>query len=205
MALTTQFDPIFAKHAGKLPVAFLRALAQRESGMNPREANGARGLLQVINEVRTSFNTKYGTSYTPDDLLNPDINVQIAANLLNMIVANYQRHSATNMRMDWGNPEFVKLVVAGWNSGYSESAGVGHVASYLERRGAPVTHDAVFASAAAAGGTRFLQDPAKRAWQRTVAALYFAQPDHGVVASGGFFLKVLLAGFVAWGAYRLLT
>jgi hypothetical protein len=83
------------------------------------------------------------------------------------------------MRLDWGNPEFVKLVIAGWNSGYSEAAGVGKVAGWLSSQGIPVTHDSVFAYASQAGGTVHLQNSAKQNWQRSVVDLYFAEGGPG--------------------------
>jgi len=35
VALSTQYDSMFRTHAGRVPVAYLRALAQRESGLRP--------------------------------------------------------------------------------------------------------------------------------------------------------------------------
>lgn len=206
MALSTEYDPIFRRYAGRLPVAFLRALSYRESGQRPDlvmpgGAGAARGLLQVVGVVREDFNRRHGTSYGPDDLLDPEINVRMAAEVLNSIDLAYQKHPSKNMKESWGNPEFVKLLTAGWNSGYSESAGVGRVASYLEQRGIPVTHDAVFENAAAAGGTRYLQDGDKQAWQRTVASLYYSQPDWSNVGTG--IGAVILGVAIAWGAYQI--
>lgn len=206
MALTTQFDPIFKRYAGRLPVAYLRALAYRESGLradaaNPGGPNAARGVLQVVGVLREDYNRRHGTNYTSDDLLDPDTNVKIAADLLNLIVGYYAKHPSKNLQADWRNPEFVKLLTAGWNAGFSEAAGVGKVARYLELRGEPVTHDSIFANAAAAGGVVYLQRPERAEWQRSVADLYYLQPDRFDMAMG--FGTVILAGFVVWGVYRL--
>jgi len=192
--LTSKWDPTFRAHAGRVPVPFLRALAKRESDFNPNETGASyRGLLQVgINNVLPSYNQRRGTAYTANDLLNPDVNVKIAADLINRIAVAFDKHPSPNMKIDWTNPEFVKLVLAGWNSGYSEAGGVGKVASYLEARGIPVTHDNVFAHAGAAGATVHLQNLAKQRWQRGVADLYFAQPDAPTAASG-FLLKASVA------------
>lgn len=173
----------------------MRALTKRESDMNPLDATDpAWGLMQVVPQVRESYNQRKGTRYTQGDLLDPETNVKIAADLLNRIVVAYQKHPDRNMKEDWGNPEFVKLVTAGWNSGYSEAGGVGKVASYLERQGKPVTHDAVFQTAAAAGATVHLQNPVKYSWQRSVSDLYFAQPDRG---RGGGTSNVFVMGALA--------
>lgn len=207
-SLPTTFDPLFARYAGNIPVAFLRALAQRESGMNPAAANAgslnaARGLMQVIGVARESFNQRHGTHYTPQDLLNPEVSIRIGADLLQRIVGYYQDWAADapNLREDWSNPEFVKLVVAGWNAGYSRGGGVQKVVAYLKSRGIPVTHDAVYQHAAAAGAVQYLQLPARAAWQRSVADLFYAQPDW---RGGSSFTTLLLVGFIGWGLYSYL-
>ncbi len=85
----------------------------------------------------------------------------------------------------------MKLIVAGWNSGYSEGGGVGKVATFLEKRGIPVTHDNVFKYAARAGATKHLQTSGRLNWQRSVADLYFHQPDApapGEKSSGGILI-----------------
>lgn len=185
-ALSSTFDSLFAKHGGRIPVAYLRALSFKESGQNPNScARAACGLLQVVDSVvLPGFNARYGTGYTRSSLLDPEINIRVGADLLNRIAQAYARHPDPNMQTDFSNPEFVKLLTAGWNSGYSEGGGVGKVASYLESRGLPVTHDNVFAHAGAAGATTHLQNAAKKSWQASVAALFAAQPDAGRMGGG---------------------
>ena len=205
-SVSRHFDPIFKAHRGRLPVAFLRALGQRESGLNPSDARDpAWGLMQVVPQVRVSFNDRYGASYSQQDLLDPAVNVKIASELLNRIASQYDAlHGAAspNLRENWNNPEFVKLVVAGWNSGYSEAGGVGRVAKYLESRAIPVTHDNVFRYAGQAGATPHLQTDQRYQWQRSVAALFYDEGGPGLL-EGGASLALVLAG-VAAGAYFLL-
>lgn len=197
------YDAIFARHAGAIPVNYLRALAYRESSLNPRETGGSYwGLLQVgLNNVLPSYNARHGTNYTGSDLLNPDVNVKIAADLLNRIAVAYAKHPSANMKPNWHNPEFVKLLTAGWNSGYSESGGVGRVATYLEQRSIPVTHDNVFTYAAAAGATKHLSNPTKHQWQRSVADLFYKEGGPGLAP----YVTVGIAIFVGWGLYKLAT
>jgi hypothetical protein len=208
---THAYDDVFNRHRGAIPLEYMRALAYHESRMNPAERKDpAWGLMQVVESVRTSYNKRRGTSYTRQDLLNPDVNVKIAADLLNRIVVAFGKHPDRNMRADWHNPEFVKLLTAGWNSGYSEAAGVGHVASWLEEQGVPVTHDNVFRYGAAAGGTRHLSNTAKRDWQRKVSTTYFEylgikDPGGPLVATRGRAAPVALGlvlfaglGYVLW-------
>lgn len=205
--ITRRFDHLFRAHRGRLPVTFLRVLAKRESNMNPAESvDPAWGLMQVVPVVLEDYNRRHGTSYSRAALLDPAVNVKIAADLLNRIVDAYEKHPDRNMKPDWSNPEFVKLVVAGWNSGYSEGGGVGKVASYLEQRGIPVTHDNVFAHSAAAGATRHLRNAAKKEWQRSVADLFYADGGPGMFENmpGGGIAKLALTGFIAWGVYKLL-
>jgi soluble lytic murein transglycosylase-like protein len=186
-ALPTTFDPLFRRYAGSVPVAYLRALAQRESSFNPQNATGpAWGLLQITEVVRQ------GTGYSRSQLLDPEVNIKLGAGLLNRIAQSYAKHADKNMQTDWSNPEFVKLVTAGWNSGYSDGGGVGKVARYLHDRGIPVTHDNVFKYAGAAGATKHLQNPQKQLWQRSVSDLYFAQPD-AASSTGSFLWKAALA------------
>ena len=168
--------------------------------MSPSSCAGAAcGILQITPTVMNSWNKAHGTSYVKANLLNPDLNIQMAVDLLESIAKSYSKHPSPNMKPNWSNKEFVKLVLAGWNSGYSEGGGVGKVASYLESHGLPVTHDNVFGYASAAGGTIYLQDDAKRRWQAGVADLFFSQPDFGEVDTGSFLVKAgvaILAGLV---------
>ena len=205
MALSTQFDPIFRQHGDGIPVAFLRALAQRESGMNPRANAGqaaAQGLLQIVGVARDGYNQRHGTAYTRDDTLDPVVNVRIAVDLLKTIIRAYGKHPSKVLHADWASPEFVKLLVAGWNAGYSEGGGVGKVASYLEQRSKPVTHATVVANAGAAGATANLGNANRAAWHRSVADLYMDQPDRprGIPLAG-----IAVAILASVLGYRLLT
>lgn len=204
MDLPRTYDALIDRYRADTPAAFFRALIQRESGFDPRSGadeaspGAARGLMQIVGVARDGYNQRHGTRYTPQDLLRPEVSIQLGADLIRQIVKTYKGLGHPNLREDWRNPEFVKLVLAGWNSGYSLGGGVGKVAKYLMQRELPVTHDQVFASAAAAGATTHLQRTAKRDWQRGVASLYFQQP-----AERGTATTLILLGFVAWGAYHL--
>lgn len=179
--LPTTYDSIFSQYAGLLPVPFLRALASRESSLNPSLHDGpAVGLLQVVPVLQNEWNQRTGDNVSQTDLLDPGTNVEIAADLLNRIIGYYKKTNDPNMQMDWTNPEFVKLLVAGWNSGYSDvvpGGGVQSVADWLVNQGLPVTHDNVFQYAAQVPATKYLQDTTRYNWQRSVADLFYAQPD----------------------------
>lgn len=177
--VSRRFDFLFRKHGDVLPAAFLRALAQRESSMNPKDRTGpAWGLLQIVEVVRRDYNKRHGTSFSRVDLLDADVNVRIAADLLRTIAASYGRNhpKVPNLIMNWSNARFVELLVAGWNGGWSERAGLGRVARYLEDRGqTDITIDDIFANARAAGAVRFLSESARLDWSKSVARLYMSE------------------------------
>lgn len=180
-AVSRTFDSIFREYGRGIPLAYLRALAKRESNLNPREAKDpAWGLLQVIEVVRRDYNQRFGTKHTRRDLLDPTINVTIAADLLARIIDNYRRHhpNVPNLQEDWDNPRFVELLTFGWNAGYSERGGLGRVARYLEQRGInDITIDTIHQHARAAGATRHLANPQRARWSKSVASLYLRERD----------------------------
>lgn len=175
------FDAIFATHGQGLPVAFLRALAWNESRLDPKtrsKKSSATGLLQVIDVVRTDHNRIHGTSYTRDDLVDPVINVTVAAAALRRIVDSYARNhrDCPNLLEDWNNYRFVELAVYGWNAGWSERAGVGRVARYLKQLGTTdITVGLIQQHARAAGGNEYLQSADRLAWAQKVARHYAAE------------------------------
>jgi hypothetical protein len=172
------YDDVFAACGQGLPVPFLRALALRESDMSPRLCSGpAWGLLQVIEVVRADFNQRAGTRYTRQDLLDPAINVTIAATTIALIVKSYAIHhpDAANLRTDWRNPQFAALVAFGWNAGWSERAGVGRVATYLEQRGITVDINNVHRYSCEAGASKHLANPRKLAFAKSIAKQYFRE------------------------------
>jgi hypothetical protein len=172
------YDDVFARCGRGLPISYLRALALHESDMRPRLADGpAWGLLQVIEVVREDHNRRERANYTRPDLLDPAINATIAASAIALIAKSYATNhpSSRNMATDWRNPQFVALVTYGWNAGWSERAGVGRVASYLEQRGVEVNINAVFDAAKAAGASPHLWNPAKLAWCKLVTRQYFVE------------------------------
>lgn len=175
------YDDAFHKYGAefRIPSAYLRALAKRESNLNPLENAGpAWGLMQIVEVVRKDFNKRYHTRVSRPDLLRAHVNVRIGASALRTIIDSYKRNHADvpNMREDWNNPHFVELVSLGWNSGWSEVAGVGRVVRHLKAHGyRDITIDLVHANARAAGGIKFLSSNLRVWWCKTVALLYFAE------------------------------
>ena len=194
-----RYDDLFLNKASKLPgssnaqqVAFLRALSYSESRLNPNNNNGpAWGLMQVgidgipgapagtSGKVLVSYNDRFGTNYDLVTILDPEINVVVATELIARIVSV---HQSVGLQPDWSSPDFVGFLVAGWNAGYSRKAGTTHVISYLNSKGIPLTVDNLHTHAAAAGATRFLsttftskrgQQKSKVGWWKRVVRRYF--------------------------------
>ena len=140
--------------------------------MNPNEKSGpAWGILQVgidrrAGNVLKGYNSRRGTKYTKADMLSPKLNIRVASDLLRRIVFMYE---GEGIAQDWKNPNYVALVVAGWNSGYSKKAGTVKVIRHLKTRGLPVTHANVFKYSQDAGATKHLSSSKKLHWQRKVA------------------------------------
>jgi hypothetical protein len=173
--LSRRFDAVFDRYRGAIPIEYLRALVDRESSFEPKRRTGhAIGLMQIIPVVLDDYNTRNGTHYKPEHLVDPSINVAIGCELLVIIIASYAGHShVANLQADWNNLRFVELLTFGWNAGFSEAGGVGRVARYLEHHGiTDLTIDRVSDSARAAGASKHLSNAAKVRWCKSVVALY---------------------------------
>jgi hypothetical protein len=186
-ATSRRFDPVFDRYRGSIPIEYLRALVERESGTNPDTRTGeARGLMQIVPVVLDDYNKRHGTIYQPDHLSDPTINVAIGCELLSLILDSYRRNHphVPNLQADWTNPRFIELLTFGWNAGFSEAGGVGRVVGYLERRGiTDVTIELVHRTASAAGASSHLSSTAKVRWCKSVAALYQRERPHSPITT----------------------
>lgn len=172
-ALPRTWDPLFDRYRARIPLAYMRALTARESNFDPNDTDGgAWGLMQVTPTVLRAYNQRYGTSLQRTDLLDPDVNVRLASDTLNRIVAAYARNHPRTLAEDWSDRRYVELVTAGWNAGWSQARGLQRVAAWLEARALPVTVDHVHAHAHAAGAAKWLAMPQRLRWWKSVASLY---------------------------------
>lgn len=173
-----RFDAVFDRYRGSLPLAYVRALVERESDGRPdvRTGRGAVGLMQIVPVVLADYNKRHGITYQTSDLVEPLTNVAIGCELLRLIAESYRKNHphVPNLQPDWNNPRFVELLTFGWNAGFSEAGGVGRVARYIEQLGGAndITLDLVTAYAELAGASKHLSNPAKVAWCKSVVALY---------------------------------
>lgn len=172
-ARPSPFDALFAELAGDLPVALLRALAQHESSFQPAEINpkGAYGLFQITQGALDGYNARHETSYTPTDILTPELNTEIAVDHIHRILARYAEHPA--LKTDWADRRFVELLIFGWNVGHN---GVAGIVGKLEAAGLPparITIDTVSQLAAQVSHNANLSSVKHVAYARAVARTYF--------------------------------
>ena len=171
-----RFDPVFERYRGNVPLEYLRALVERESDGRPEaRTSSAIGLMQIVPVVLTDYNKRHGTAYQGAQLVDPATNVAIGCELLRLIIGSYRKNHprVPNLQADWSNPRFVELLTFGWNAGFSEAGGLGRVALSLEQLGSiDITIDQVSAHAKLAGASKYLSNPAKVAWCKSVVALY---------------------------------
>lgn len=174
-----RFDAVFERYRGSIPLAYLRALVDRESNGRPDVRTGsAVGLMQIVPVVLADYNKRHGTAYQSAQLVDPATNVAIGCELLRIIANSYRKNHphVANLQTDWNNPRFVELLTFGWNAGFSEAGGVGRVARYLEKLGTvDITLDQITAHARVAGASKHLSNAAKVAWCKSVVALYMRE------------------------------
>lgn len=177
------FDHLFTKYAGKIPPEFLRETSRRESGWDPTAhakskkypgTDIARGLLQITRVTLADYNANHGTSYTWDDMFDPEINVKVGAASAAAIVAAYASSGIAGLKPDWNDPRWVALLIYGWSAGYSRTSGVIYVAKALAAKGEPITVDTVQQAAIVMPKAHDqLRLDKKVTWAKNSAALYF--------------------------------
>lgn len=179
------YDEVFKEYGRGIPVAYLRALGMKESGLRAGlKDTSAWGLLQVVEVVRKDYNENHGTSWTREDLLTAEVNVAIASDVLKRIIRGYKKYhpKAINMVEDWSNPRFVELLTFGWNAGMSEKAGVGKVAKYLEGMGEyEFDIGDVVENAEEAGAAKTIGNEKKMRWSVGVAKQFVKERKKGNV------------------------
>ena len=180
-------------------VAFMRALAKHESDLNPSQSKDpAWGLMQVgidnkasvpgpdllkadgteasgnSGGVLKSYNNKgKGGPYTVEEMLEPDKNVRVASELIQRIVRVMRNQG---MSPNWTSEEFIGILVAGWNSGYSKKAGTGYMIEWLISEHQDVTLANVhFKADQSPNGYRLLSVATRYRWWQGVVRQYFAE------------------------------
>ena len=215
MPISKQYDDLFARHAGQLPVAYLRALAWYESGLNPRAVHpkgSATGLFQVTKIALDDFNKRNGTRHTLANLGDPELSTKVATSHINHILALYG--AVRSLKPDWQNRRFVELLTLGWNGGHNA---VLKLVRTLEGQGIPADRITADTVSQLAGKLKipYLSDPQRAAWARRVAAAYLpgtrapaAPVGPPAVASaapskGSLLVAATVIGAAIVGAYTL--
>ena len=206
------FDALFAKYAGAIPRDYLRALAYRESAFRPdivHPTSRATGLFQITSTALASFNQRNHTGLVLANLTDPELNTRVAAQHLAGVINVYRRYRST--QPDWKSSRWVELLTLGWNAGHNAIA---TIVGKMEASGIPpdrITVDSVSQVAAGLGTGKYVADPARVAWSKSVAALYlgggpaapkglYASMVPGTRGGGGgalFVVALLIAGAIA--------
>lgn len=158
----------------RIPSVYMEALSKGESNWTSDAVTGSYvGLLQVGPEVLEGFNKANKTDIPLSARFDPDINANLAAWQLRTIADMYTKSGIPELVEDFNSMEWIAMLTAGWNSGYSKKAGVLKVAKYIHENRHRVSHASLYQFAKLAGGTRHLQNATKRRWQRGVAVRTF--------------------------------
>lgn len=209
---SSPFEGHFARHGGAIPQAYLRSLAYRESGFRPdivHPTSRATGLFQITAPALTGFNQKKGSALQLAHLVDPELNTRVAVHHLGDVINVYRRHRS--LQPDWTSRRWVELLTLGWNAGHNALA---RIVARMEASNIPperITVDSVSQVARGLGAAKYVADPARVAWAKSVASLFDgggAVPSRGGplvagIAGGGGPLALImlgLAGAIAFAA-----
>jgi soluble lytic murein transglycosylase-like protein len=111
---SSKYDPLYQKYApvSGLSWKWLKAIALTESGQNPKAVNydegqgrHSVGLMQILYpDTFENLRAEIGVNYSYNDLLNPDINIYIAASLLGKLKKRYSTMSDIIASYNSGRP-----------------------------------------------------------------------------------------------------
>lgn len=144
------FDNIFEKYRGDIPISYLRALAMLSSGMNPKKSfKNSGGLFMISKPALDVYDLKHpkqvpinGRKVT--DLADPGLSTRIAVWILTNIKQYYARNFPKCLSVDWNNLAFVGLLTYGYKVGYTKSKGIGEAMAVIEgQKGKKCTVDNV--------------------------------------------------------------
>ena len=150
--ISAVWDPTIEKYAGRVPVAFIRALIHGESGGNSQlenPASHAAGLLQLTEIVRRDWNEAHPDApVSREQLFDPEASTfGSARGAAGTASSRSTRDNPTAAPAGMERVRrYAELVALGWNAGYSDRGGVGLAVTHLEAAGAApadVTVDSV--------------------------------------------------------------
>lgn len=183
MAISTAFDAIFARavQGTTIPVAYLRSLANQESGMHPTAIGPGkeRGLLQIHPVTLAAYNTATNFNVTPDQSADPSTNAAIAVWLLQRISHSFGKNHPQSLKEDWTSHRWVGLVTQAYNAGESEINGVGRIVTRLELQNIPIeriTFETVAQANTVTKDNPWLSDTNRLAYVKRVVTGYLGEP-----------------------------
>lgn len=185
------YEPIFAKYAGAIPQAYLRTLAYKESSFKAdvvHPQSNATGLFQITSICLQGFNKAKGTNYKLAQLKDPTLNTIVAVHHLGHVISTYAQ--VRSLAPDWTSRRWLELLTLGWNAGHNAIIGL---AKQMEAAGLPperITIDAASQLARATGKAKYVAEPDRVAWSKTVATMFLGG---GIIPTGKSRLRQLAA------------
>ena len=207
---TTGPGSVFAKYSGVVPENYLRVLAYKESGFRPdvvHPQSKATGLFQITNTALSSFNQRNATSLQLPQLVDPELNTQVASQHLAGVINVYKKYRS--LQPDWNSRRWLELLTLGWNAGHNA---VASIAARMEATGLPIDRinvDTVSQAAAAIGGkAKYVGDAARVAWSKSVAGKFLGGTVPALVAKvaenpGTSATGLLIVAGLGYLAFRL--
>lgn len=189
------YDVALDAGRGSMPLAFLRSVAEVESGMDPLARNPrstAKGLLQVTDAVLSDWNASHPEKQAklPGDMTDPLACSTVAGWHLNRICRYWhQKHpSSWPSTLDPLDLERLGLLAMAYHAGWSDEGGVGRILVGLEQEGQPISvRDALLWADRNPTLARYVSDPAygTASYVSRVLRAYAAETDPLEVASAG--------------------
>ncbi|MDX2023245.1 MAG: transglycosylase SLT domain-containing protein [Deltaproteobacteria bacterium] len=183
------YEPIFAKYAGAIPQAYLRTLAYKESSFKAdvvHPQSNATGLFQITSICLQGFNKAKGTALKLAQLKDPNLNTIVAVYHLGHVIGVYAQ--VRSLKPDWTSRRWLELLTLGWNAGHNAIIGL---AKQMEASGLPperITVDSASQLARATGKGKYVAEPDRVAWSKSVATMFLGG---GIIPTGKSRLRQL--------------
>ena len=194
MAITQRYDALFLKALhewkGEIPLPFLRAVAYRESLMNPKAASktsSARGLMQITAPLLRRFKKATKIKYSPSDMLKAWPNIRVGVWHMVEIVNSFKKNHPDSLSPIWCSLNYVGLLAQAYTAGFNETRGVGYVVGHMEKSGVKQTSITPVIVAQVATrlkerghikGRVFMSEPDRLDYVRRVQLAYSKEPEY---------------------------
>lgn len=149
MGISTEYDGVFEKFRGSIPLSFLRVLAFSQSQMNTKKSiQDSAGLFMISEAAMKAYDKKFPSFMPPSphkltDLTNPSFNTAIAVWIISNIVKYYATRYPKTMTENWNSPLYVAIIAYSFTVGYSEPKGVGSALKKFESNPSKLSLDSL--------------------------------------------------------------